>query len=371
MYDIAVVGAGIVGLAHALAAAKAGKKVAVFDREERAVGASIRNFGFVTITGQERGVCWQRAMRSRDIWTDIAPKADIQVLHRGLTVAAHSDEAMAVHEAFKATEMGEGCELLNAGDMRQMQPTLKADGLKGGLYSPHEVRVEAREVIAQLTAYLAEAFGVTFHFSTAVHAIDGENIHTSRGRFQAPKTFVCSGPDLTTLYPAVYDDAGVTNTKLQMFRLAPQRAGWKLNGSVMADTSLVRYLGFSELPESAPLAARLDAERPWLREHGVHLIVVQSADGSLVVGDSHHDARSPDPFVHALVENRIMELVHETLDITDSTIVERWAGVYPKQKNALWLVQDPSETVRIATITGGMGMSTAFAFAEDTMADIL
>ena len=37
----------------------------VVDRDTRANGASIRNFGFITITGQQAGECWQRAMRCR------------------------------------------------------------------------------------------------------------------------------------------------------------------------------------------------------------------------------------------------------------------------------------------------------------------
>lgn len=51
-FDVAIVGAGICGLAHALAAARRGKRVVVVDRDRQANGASIRNFGFVTITGQ-------------------------------------------------------------------------------------------------------------------------------------------------------------------------------------------------------------------------------------------------------------------------------------------------------------------------------
>jgi glycine/D-amino acid oxidase-like deaminating enzyme len=59
-FDLAVVGAGIVGLAHALAAARLGKRVVV-DRDAQANGASVRNFGFVTVTGQARGEVWRRA----------------------------------------------------------------------------------------------------------------------------------------------------------------------------------------------------------------------------------------------------------------------------------------------------------------------
>lgn len=62
-YDVAIVGAGIVGLAHALAAARDGRRVLVIDRDAQANGASIRNFGFVTVTGQEHGTVWHRARR--------------------------------------------------------------------------------------------------------------------------------------------------------------------------------------------------------------------------------------------------------------------------------------------------------------------
>ena len=74
-FDLAVVGAGILGLAHALAAARHGKRVIVVDRDAQANGASIRNFGFVTVTGQQRGEMWRLARRSRDVWVEIAGPA--------------------------------------------------------------------------------------------------------------------------------------------------------------------------------------------------------------------------------------------------------------------------------------------------------
>jgi hypothetical protein len=44
----------------------------VVDRDAQANGASIRNFGFVTVTGQQAGRCWRRAKRSVDVWLEIA-----------------------------------------------------------------------------------------------------------------------------------------------------------------------------------------------------------------------------------------------------------------------------------------------------------
>ncbi len=141
MHDLAIVGGGILGLAHALAASRLGLRTVVIDRDAQANGASIRNFGFVTVTGQERGEHWRRAMRSRDVWQEIAGPAGIEIIHRGSVVVARRPEALAVVEAFLGTEMGERCELLSHAALAKRQPEL-AEGALGALWSPHEVRVE-------------------------------------------------------------------------------------------------------------------------------------------------------------------------------------------------------------------------------------
>jgi glycine/D-amino acid oxidase-like deaminating enzyme len=55
VFDLAVVGAGIIGLSCARAAALKGLRVVVIDRDAQANGASVRNFGLVVVAGQERG----------------------------------------------------------------------------------------------------------------------------------------------------------------------------------------------------------------------------------------------------------------------------------------------------------------------------
>ena len=103
-YDLAVVGAGICGLAHALAAARRGKRVVVIDRDDQVNGASIRNFGFITVTGQQAGECWARAMRSRDVWAEVAAEAGIPILQRGLLTVARRHHKL--HPAAGAARPG-------------------------------------------------------------------------------------------------------------------------------------------------------------------------------------------------------------------------------------------------------------------------
>ncbi len=50
-YDLAIVGAGVIGLATAQVAARCGLRAVVIDRDTQANGASIRNFGLVVVSG--------------------------------------------------------------------------------------------------------------------------------------------------------------------------------------------------------------------------------------------------------------------------------------------------------------------------------
>lgn len=364
-FDVAVVGAGIVGLAHALAAARLGKRVVVVDRDAQANGASVRNFGFVTVTGQERGAVWRLARRSAEVWGEVAPAAGVQVLQRGLTMVARRPEAKVVLEAFLETEMAEGCAWRDA---EALGDRLPARGqVLGGLTSSVDLRVESRTAIPRLAAWLEAAHGVTFRRDVAVGGVESGRLETSAGVIEADAIVVCPGDDLVTLFPDSFARAGVTRCKLQMLRLADP--GWRLPSPVMSDLGLVRYLGYADLPEAGALRARLEAEQATHLEHGVHLIVAQSADGSLVVGDSHHYAPTPDPFGREDVDALILDEFAKVFGRAPPPVLERWTGTYASAAGHS-LVETPMPNVRLVVVTGGTGASTAFGLAETVVADL-
>jgi FAD dependent oxidoreductase TIGR03364 len=367
-FDLAVVGAGIVGLAHALAAAKTGKRVIVIDRDPRANGASIRNFGFVTVTGQQRGEHWSLARRTRDIWAAIAPEAGIAIEQRGLIVSVRFPEAIGVVEAFLNTEMGEGCQWLDRDRFRQLHPEIAAHDSIGALVSPHELRVESRTALPKLVDWLQAAHGVTFLTETAVHSVTPPRLETSRGPVEAEAAIVCPGDDFHTLFPERIAAYRPRRCRLSMLRLASP--GFRLPAPVMSDLSLARYAGYAALPEAEALRRRLAVEQPTHLANGVHLIAVQSADGSLVVGDSHHYDDLPQPFAPAEAETCILDEFARATGLGPPPVTERWVGTYAVADGRNYVIDAPSENVRIAIVTSGTGASTGFGIAERTVADL-
>jgi len=367
-FDVAIVGAGILGLAHALAAARAGKRVVVIDRDPRANGASIRNFGFITVTGQERGESWALARHTRDVWAAIAPEAGIAVEQKGLIVTLRHPEAVEVAQAFLDTEMGEGCEWLDAPALRDRYSDIAAHNALGALVSPHELRVESRTAIPKLAAWLAAVHDVTFLTETAVHAVAPPRIETSRGQIQAEAVIVCPGDDFASLFPDRIAAYAPRRCRLSMMRLASP--GFRLPAPVMSDLSLVRYRGYAALPQADALRRRLaDCQAAHLA-NGVHLIAVQSADGSLVIGDSHHYDDLPAPFAPAEAEACILDEFQRATGISPPPVLERWVGTYAASSERNYFVDAPSGEVRLVMVTGGNGASTGFGIAEKTIADL-
>jgi FAD dependent oxidoreductase TIGR03364 len=368
VFDVAVVGAGIVGLSCARAAAMRGLRVVVIDRDAQANGASVRNFGFVTVTGQERGLPWARAQRACAIWKEVAGQAGIPILQRGLWMTTRRAEGVAVLESFMQTEMAAGCELLGRESALKRGGDFVAADTQAMLVSSVDVRVESREAIPKIAAWLSEQWNVVFLRETAVLSVNPPSVSTTRGIVQAGSVVVCPGDDLVGLYADRISAYGVTRCKLQMLRLADP--GVRLPSALMSDLGLVRYAGYAALSSAAPLRARLEREQPELLAHGIHLIIVQSADGSLVVGDSHHYAVTPEFSSDARVDQLILDEFAAATGRAPPPVIERWSGTYSAASDRTMFMDTPAPRVRLAMVTGGSGASTGFAIGEEVIDDL-
>ena len=367
--DVAIVGAGILGLAHAYLAARAGKSVVVFEKSPRAMGASVRNFGMVWPVGQPAGEMLDMAMRSRQLWLELLRDAKLPYRDTGsLHVTYREDEACVAREFSElGPEIGYNCSWLEAADVLKRSDAVNRKGLLGGLWSSTEFTVDPRLILASLPDFLEERLGIRFVFGTLVNGISLPRIETSAGEWSADMAIVCSGEDFQTLYPADYAASGLTRCKLQMMRTAPQPDAWQLGPSLAAGLTLRFYPAFQCCSTLPALAQRIAEETPEYDRWGIHALVSQAVDGALTLGDSHEYGSSIDVFNKQVIDDLILEYTRGFLNAPDMTIAERWHGIYAKHPEKPLVIMTPAENVRIVASPGGSGMTLSFGVAALSM----
>jgi len=261
--------------------------------------------------------------------------------------------------------MGEGCRLLSAKEFRTATGGFGGADLHGALFSPHEIRVESRHAIPLLTRWAQETLGIDVLTETVAFSSLPPRLDTSHGVIEAAQVVVCPGDDFSTLWRDRIAAYGLRRCRLSMLRLADP--GLRLPGALMSDLSLTRYAGYAALPEAAALKAKLLAEQPRHYDNGVHLIVAQGSDGTLIVGDSHHYDDLPGPFAPASAEDDILDEYARAFGQAAPPVLERWVGTYASASDRTFLVDTPADNVRLVIVTGGTGASTSFGIAEQVL----
>lgn len=368
-----VIGAGIVGLATARALSLRGYSVTVIERTEKAVGASIRNFGMVWPIGQPDGKLYDRAMRSRQIWKEIADSIGIWYEEAGsLHVAAQTDEwqvLQELHHHFSGN--GRATQLLSPEQIGQRFSGIHTRVLLGGLYSDTELIVDPREAISSIPAYLEEYLGVTFLWQKQVNRVEAGKVYLGQEVLQADLVCICSGADFETLYPEVFANTQITKCKLQMLRYLSDKADQRIGTSVCGGLSLIHYHSFQSAPSLPALKKRYETEMAEYLKWGIHVMVSQNSSGELTVGDSHEYGHTLDPFDRAEVNRLIMDYLERFMITEDWKLVQSWNGVYPKMTNGQTeVLLNPEPGVYILNGLGGAGMTLSFGLAEEFVAGL-
>ncbi len=248
-----VIGAGILGLATARSLAVRGYKVTVFERNEKCVGASMRNFGMIWPVGQPDGVLYERALRSRTIWKQVCMAAGLWFDEVGSLHLAYNDlELKVINEFVEANKGTRPVKFLSKDETLQYSQAVNQTNLLGALYCEDDMIVEARVAIEKLPAYLSEKYGVEFKFNTAINFIDHPHVSSGEQSWQADEIYVCSGADFETLYPEIFAANSFTKCKLQMMRLTAQDNNFRIGPALCGGSSLIHYKSFevaASLPE--------------------------------------------------------------------------------------------------------------------------
>jgi FAD dependent oxidoreductase TIGR03364 len=366
---IVVVGGGVLGTMHAVAARRRGYEVVHLEREAEARGASVRNFGLVWVSGRQAGAELGLALRARELWEELAVRVPGLGFRAAgsLTLATDDAELRVLKEAAALPDADRrGFELLDPGAVRAVNPALRGD-FAGGLLCRADAVVEPRQVLPALRSYLA-GDGYEWLPGREVVEIAPNAVRDQTGAWhQCDLVVLCPGAVFTGVvgrYLGYLARDGVRRVRLQMMQTAPM-AG-QLTTAV-ADGDSLRYYpaydlpGRPQLPPQSPAAERTRAQ----------LLLVQRADGALTIGDTHEYG---EPFAFDVDEDAYDHLRGRAETLLGGPIPRvqrRWAGVYSEvgptaPGHALYHRSEVEPGVVLVTGPGGRGMTCSPAIAEET-----
>lgn len=371
-YDVAVVGAGIVGLAHAYHLAKRGLRVVVLERHPKAQGASVRNFGMLWSIGQPAGDLHALARRSVAIWREVLGASRIDHDPCGsLHLAYHDDEAQILAEFIDRHGDEFAAVRLSASEISARYPAINPHQLRSGMFTPNEINIDARQTIATLPDWLHHTLGVDFVFGCTVRDFQNPRITTTLGEWSAPRIVVCTGVDFRDLAPQAFATSGLFPCKLQMMRSQAYGDSFRVGTMLAAGLTLRHYRAFADCPTLPALCQRLDRDMPEYHQFGIHVLLSQNARGEFFIGDTHEYGNAIEPFDKPDLDELILRYLRTMVTIPSLHIAARWHGIYIKHPTQAWVVAYPQPGMMAVTGLGGNGMTLSFGVAERLLAEFV
>jgi glycine oxidase len=302
-HDVAIVGAGIVGLACGWRAAQRGLSVVVVDRGAARGDASSAAAGMLApVTEAEFGeeALLRLNLEGAAAWPSFAAElAERSGLDTGfrecgaLVVAADRDDLEEIRRlhAFQRS-LGLDAEWLSARECRRLEPGL-APRIGGGVLAPHDHQADPRATLAALRAALDHEGG-ELREGVKVTRAEDRALHTSTGTIHAERVVIAAGAWSAAL---VEEPPPLRPVKGQILRLREPR------------------------DSQHPIATRI-VRTP-------RCYVVPRRSGEVVVGATVEE-RGFDPAITAGGVHRLLEAAWEALpDVEEHELVETTVGFRP------------------------------------------
>ena len=372
-FDDAVVGAGILGLAHAYHLAKRGRKVVVFERNLKVCGASVRNFGMLWPIGQPVGRMRDMALRSLDTWSSILRSSGLWHERTGsLHLAYREDEAQVLQEFVRSSDgITSDYELLSRQKVLERSEAVRSEGLIIGMWSSTEICIDPREVLEKLPDWMNQEYGVQFEFGSTVTHYESPHLTARGGEWQANHLYVCCGDDFSTLFPEILQEGRMRKCKLQMMRSRPLKETSRLGPMLAGGLTLRWYPAFQDCPSLPALKKRIARELPEYDDFGIHVMVCQNGKRELTIGDSHEYGDPSEPFDKGEIDELILGYLNTFLRAPDLRVASHWHGTYAKHLTEPYFLSHAAPDVTLVTGIGGAGMTLSFGLADQVVSEIL
>ncbi|MDX3693584.1 FAD-binding oxidoreductase [Streptomyces europaeiscabiei] len=198
--DVVVVGAGMVGAACALYAARAGLRVTVVDRGPVAGGTTGAGEGNLLVSDKEPGPELELALLSGRLWAELAAEPGLGTAFeyeaKGGLVVASAPEGLAALERFAAGQRAAGVEAVTvpAHRLPDLEPHLAPDRA-GGVYYPQDAQVMPTLAAAHLVRASGARLLTGRTVTEVLRAPDGavRGVRTDRGYVHAPAVVNAAG----------------------------------------------------------------------------------------------------------------------------------------------------------------------------------
>ena len=341
-YDLAIVGAGIVGAACAHEAAREGMAVAVIDHGIVGGGATAAGMGHIVVMDDSEAQ-FNLTRYSRDLWKEMAPSLPAGVEYEGcgtIWVAADQEEVDEVNRKRAVYEAhGVRVEILDSHSLREAEPNLR-EGLAGGLRVPDDAVIYPPGAAKHLLA-LAREQGADLLLGQPAIALTEEGVRLGDGRF------ISSGLTVNA--------AGSRSPELTPGIDVQKRKGHL----VITD----RYPGFvrHQLVELGYLKSAHS-----LTEDSVAFNIQPRRTGQVLIGSSRQygiDDSRVDPGIVGRMLARALEYIP---GLTDLSAIRTWTGFRAATPDKLPLIGLLPGHHRLYLATGheGLGITTSLATAE-------
>ena len=211
--NVAVIGAGILGAAIAWRLAQRCVRVALIDKGEPGHGASSHSFAWINAGAKEPIGYHNLNRRSLEMWPRFAAgigdhgDPDSVGLRWGGKVSWQSDPVAAEGLAARVRQLqswGYPARLIDAGELKRLEPALDVGPVAAAEYSPNEGQVEPQMVVDACLRRLRE-MGCEIHAATEVYGFerhDDGRIHglaTASGSRDVDAVVIAAGTATTRL----------------------------------------------------------------------------------------------------------------------------------------------------------------------------
>lgn len=371
-YDLAIVGAGILGTFAAYHAIQRGWSVLLLESGMEAKGASVRNFGQLVPSGMGLNGWRNIGARTLHHLNEINKYAPLPFEKNGSLYVASDEQELQLLEEMQQLNDSTGYQsrLLSVSECCELSQPLNKEYTKGGLFFPDDATAQSPKLLAALQHVLAQSDACDYRPGNLVHAVEesdsGCSLHiTDNNVYRARDVLVCCGHQLNRLFPELLQIPAMRICKLQMLDTLSS-GNIKLHCNLLSGLSIRRYDAFHSCPSYDGLVATKYQQQ--LQAEGIHLLFTQRPDGSLIIGDSHHytnahDVDSLDYHSDQHINQLIIAEAQRILGVEELSVNRFWNGYYSQHDNSV-LATRVHKHVHAVTGIGGKGMTCGGGFME-------